>query len=229
MGNSLIVFTCCFAAWWCQVFTPNPSVSILRSVGMLNTYWTEADSGPVSEQTTYVWIVCRDPKTQKACIRFTSWCKGNKVSVVLRFRWKLVSSALPPALPLPPASAGHLCARHLWNSAVAAHQLNSYHRLCYIQSKLFAGPSCTPAGTRCKQKQDKQILCLSLESASEPGGWKDSPRPWDSGGGSAFALPGAAGSWKQRTADKRSTRRVHLGCEATMTAPKLPRLLEPAV
>lgn len=32
----------------------------------------------------------------------------------------------------------------------------------------------------------------------------------------AFTLPGAAG-----TADKRSTRRVHLGCEATMTAPKL--------
>lgn len=167
------MFTCCFAVWWWQGRPPpppppNPSVSILCTIGMLSTYRTEADSGPVTGQTAYLWIVCRDPKMQKAHNTFTSWLKEDKVSMVLHFQWKLVSSALPPALPLlPPTSAGHLCAPHLWNSAAAAHQLNSTSPVLHtikIVCRALLHPSWYEVQTKARQTNPVPVSWISLRA-----------------------------------------------------------------
>lgn len=120
------------------------------------------------------------------CVEIITWKNtagsypGTKMTnlCVLCFLWKSVSSTLSPFLPpFPPASWVHLCAYPLWTSATAARQLNSYSS-CIIYTKLFARLSCTPAGKRCKQKQDKQ---MTLESPLAPGGWRASMGTWGSG------------------------------------------------
>lgn len=96
-------------------------------------------------------------------------------------------------LPLSPSLSGLRCPSPVCSPPLelscSSPPITLSHPLHPIHSTWFARLSCTPTGKRHKQKQDKQILDPSLDSASVPGGWKDSPGPWDSGGGSALSSP----------------------------------------